>query len=194
MVVRKFASGLLAGALVAGLIAGCAQDDAGEAAPLTDDMTVLTVTGAIGESNRGDYDEFADAFFAFGGLEFERAYVFTRADLARLGMHELTLQRSNWPREVLLRGPYLRDVLAEASPAGEIVFVRALDGYAAQFDLAALQASDAILAIEADGAPLSLGGRGPAWLVFAPGGVAGVDDEGDAGLVWSAYHILIDDE
>lgn len=191
---RRLGSALLAGALALGVLAGCERERVAADAVTADDMSVLTITGAIGRTNRGDFDEFSDAFFAFGGLEFERGFTFSRADLARLGMHELALQRENWPRAVTLRGPYLRDVLAEAAPEGEVVFVRALDGYAAQLDLSAVQASDAILAIEADGAPLSLGGRGPAWLVFEPGGVAGVDDEGDAGLVWSAYHILIEDE
>ena len=50
---------------------------------------------------------------------------------------------------------------------------------------------DVILALEADGKPLSIGGMGPLWLVFPPGVVPGDDRSSDAGLAWSVFHITL---
>lgn len=159
-----------------------------------DKVVVLTVTGAIGNSNRGPLDENRDAFLGHRGVKFDRAFEFTRASLAALGEHELKVQRSNWPAPVIVRGPYFRDVLAAVKAEGNTVALQALDGYTAKFPVAALQDDAVILAIEADGAPLSIGGRGPTWLVFPAGVVPGSDDDGDGGLVWSAYYLEVMNE
>lgn len=159
-----------------------------------DKVVVLTVTGAIGNSNRGALDENRDAFLGHKGIKFDRAYEFTRASLAALGEHELKVQRSNWPAPITVRGPVFRDVLAAVKAEGNTVALQALDGYTAKFPVAALQDDAVILALEADGAPLSIGGRGPTWLVFPAGIVPGSDDEGDSGLVWSAYYMEITKE
>ena len=162
--------------------------DARDAAP------VLTISGAIGKTNRGPVDPFKDAFLAAHGAEFDRAFQFTRPALAALGMKEVVVKRANWPAAITARGPALRDVLRAVDAKGAFATLVALDGYSARFPVSALQSDDIILAIEADGAPLAIGGRGPTWLVFNTGKVQGDEGTADDGLVWSAYYIKIEDE
>ncbi len=179
-------------ALVAAIAACAAACSAGGAAPAIDDkVVVLTVTGAIGNSNRGPIDDFADAFLAHKNVKFDRAYEFTRASLAALGQRELTVKRAPWPKPVVVRGPMFKDVMAAVKAEGDTVVLQALDGYQSTFPVAALKSADVILALEADGKPLSIGGLGPLWLVFPPGVVPGDDKAGDAGLAWSVFHIAL---
>lgn len=64
----------------------CAQ--AGDAA----DAVIVTVTGNIGQTNRGASDPFQDAFFNYHGLSFDKADAFSRDDLEALGMNELSVK------------------------------------------------------------------------------------------------------
>ncbi|MFT3722543.1 MAG: hypothetical protein QM773_03065 [Hyphomonadaceae bacterium] len=156
-----------------------------------DKVVVLTVTGAIGNSNRGPVDDFKDAFLAHKNVRFDRAYEFTRASLAALGEREMTVKRAPWPKPVVVRGPAFRDVMKAVKAEGSTVLLQALDGYELTFPVEALKSGDVILALEADGEPLSIGGMGPLWLVFPPGVVPGDDRAGDAGLAWSVFHITL---
>src|SRR3546814_1369102 len=53
---------------------------------------ILTVHGRIANTNRGALVAFDDAFFKSSGAEFDRAAVFDRAMLQKLGMHSVTVQ------------------------------------------------------------------------------------------------------
>ncbi len=156
------------------------------------DAVIITVTGDIGETNRGPFDAFGDALFAYHEVSFEKAYAFSREDLIGLGMQETTLKYPKWPESITFRGPKMGDLLDKVEALGGKVKVQALDGYAVEFDLEAMREGPFILAIEKDGEPLATGGRGPAWLVFPPDAwdkqTAGTDE----GLVWAAFHIAIE--
>lgn len=156
-----------------------------------DSTIILTVTGEIGATNRGPLDEFQDAFLGHKGVKFDKAYEFSRASLNALGAHEVQIKRANWPAMVSLRGPRFKDVLATVKAQGATVVLTALDGYESKFPVASLQSDDVLLATEADGKPLPIGGHGPVWLVFPAGVVPGDDTSGDAGLAWSIYHMAI---
>lgn len=174
------------------LLAACSPGQGGTAtAPPADDMVILTVTGAIGETNRGPLDEFTDAFTGHKGVKYDKAHEFTRASLAALGQHEATIKRANWPRAVTVRGPMFKDVMAKVKAEGDTVILQALDGYRSTFLIASLQSSSVLLATEADGKPLAIGGRGPVWLVFPAGIVPNDSAEGDDGLAWSVYFIEV---
>ena len=153
---------------------------------------IVTVTGAVSQPNRPPFDAFRDGFFAFHNVTFAKAHAFTRPELKALGMHEVTLHYPNWPAAITFRGPRLRDVLAAAGASGTTITTQALDGYAAAQPFAALQGDDVLLAIEADGQPLAIGGRGPTWLVFPPGTIPGQSAATDAGLAWAVFHIKIE--
>lgn len=162
------------------------------AAVAADSAAIVTVTGAVAKPNRPAFDAFGDGFFNFHNITFSKAHAFTRPELEALGMQSVTLRYGNWPAAISFRGPRLRDVLAAAGAAGGSVTTTALDGYAAAFSAAALQGDEVLLAIEADGQPLAVGGRGPAWLVFPPGTVPGQAADTDSGLAWAVFHIKVE--
>lgn len=185
----RAALGLVAGVSIA-LLAVWLVPDEPEAEVL--EPTVVTLTGSIGATNRGAYDPFTDATFRVHGIEFAAAYAFTRAELRALPQQTVTVQYPDWPRPVAVSGPTLADILSKVEAAGQTVHVQALDGYAVSFDRDAVSGPEAVLALDANGDPLAIGGRGPAWLVYPPGSIEGHTDDGDAGLVWSVFHIRVE--
>ena len=152
---------------------------------------VLTVHGAVTETNRGAIDEFTDAFLVYQGVEFEAAAEFDRAALEALGMVEVETRAPNWPASHTFRGPRLADVLDAAGAGGSVVTPVALDGYAADIPWDDVRRHEPVLALEADGEPLGLGGRGPLWLVFPPEAVEAMEAEDDAPWVWAVVHIEV---
>ncbi len=158
-----------------------------------DGAVLVTVTGKLGKTNRGAADPFLDAFFAYHEVSFEAAYAFDRSELAALGMEELTLSYPSWPKApVTLRGPSLAAVLDRVQAQGKSVKIQALDGYAVQFEIETLRKGRFILAIEGDGRPLAIGGRGPAWLAFPPGSYPDQPKDSDKKLVWPVFHIAVE--
>ena len=64
-------------------------------------------------------------------------------------------------------------------------------GVADEFDAKDVASHDWIVAIEADGSPLGIGGRGPIWLMFDTGGKT-LKAEDEALWVWSAFMIVVE--
>jgi hypothetical protein len=157
-----------------------------------DDGAVVTVTGRVTKPNRAPFDAFADGFFAHYEISFDKAHAFSRRDLEHLGMRTIVLSYPNWPKPIAFRGPRLAAVLAAAGAAGDKVSVQALDGYSAEFSGSFIKNKRVILAIEADGRPLGVGGRGPAWLVFPRDAQTGKEADDDSGLVWAVFHIKVE--
>ncbi len=154
--------------------------------------TVLTVAGRIGEVNRGPHDAFRDAFFKHHERIFEKAFSFSREALKRLPQKSITARFDSWPTAVSATGPSLADVLEVVkAPAGAKLKVVALDGYAAEFEAKDIADHDWIVAIEADGKPLGIGGRGPTWMMFDTNGKT-LKAEEEALWVWSAFMIVIE--
>ena len=177
-------SALLALMLASGITVGLGGHAAAE--------TILTVAGRIGEVNRGPYNAFRDAFIRHNERPFERAFAFTREALKRLPQKSITARFENWPTAVTATGPSLADALeVVGAPAGAKLTVIALDGYAAEFEAKHIAAHDWIIAIEADGKPLGIGGRGPTWLMFDTGGKT-LKAEEEGLWVWSAFMIVVD--
>lgn len=175
---------ILSALVLAALPAGTLQAAAAQ-------PTVLTVIGAVGESNRPPFDPFADSLFAFNDLTFDEAYAFDRTALLALPQQSLVANATNWERAVSASGPSLSDVLKEAgvSPDAALTLI-ALDGYAVELDAAARKAKDWVLALSADGTALSIGGRGPLWLLYDTGGEA-ISDDGEAKWVYSVFTIMV---
>ena len=188
MIQRRFSAWLLAVALGCGLLpvvggASAAADRGG---------AILLVTGDITETNRPPFDPFNDALLNVLGEKFEKARSFTAAELRELPQTEITLRYPNWPRDVTLRGPLLADVLKKVGARGSVVGAQAIDGYAPEFDLSDIEGSPFVLALEADGQPLSIGGHGPIWLVFPPGAAdGGASVEDDSNVPWAVFHLKV---
>jgi hypothetical protein len=162
------------------------------AAPsLTAEGSMLTVTGAIEKTNRGPFDPFSDAFIGYHERSFEKAFTLDRQALEALPQVTVTANAEGWPMAVEASGPRLSDLLALVGAAqGASVSLVALDGYAIVLDPEQLSSGDWVLALDAGGEPLALGGRGPLWLLQDTGGDP-VPAEQEALWVWSVFLIEV---
>lgn len=149
---------------------------------------ILTVTGNVSQANRPAFDEFSDAYLNFREKRFGKAYEFTLESLQSLPQKTITAQAEKWPGPVELTGAALTDVLAQAGASGKPVTVTALDGYAVTYTPDEIASQDWILAWQANGKPLSIGGRGPLWLVHSSGPTPAPDDI-EARWIWSVFVI-----
>lgn len=152
--------------------------------------TILTVTGDISNTNRGRFDQFHDGFLNYHGKTFEKAFEFDRTALSALPQQSITAHAEPWSLAVSMQGPRLADVLAAAGATGKPITVYAMDGYGAEMTVDQIAARNWVLALDADGKPLGIGGRGPLWLAYDTGaGKATADEEG--AWVWSVFHIEV---
>lgn len=164
---------------------------AGERPP-PEGPVLLTVAGAVEHWNRGPTEPFADAFFAYHGIAFERALAFDLAMLEALPQRRIRTAWPGWPGAFALEGPLLADLLAAAGATGRTVTALALDGYAATLAPAEIAAWGAVLALKKDGRHLGLGDRGPLWLVYPREGAGLAGRTDDAGLVWALFFLRVE--
>jgi hypothetical protein len=131
---------------------------------------LLTITGAVGKTNRGAFDKTVDILMAKHGASFERAYALDYAAIMRLAARTITATLEYDSKSHRLRGPLLTDVLnaAGVSAASAQLHFRAVDGYSPTLSLADARKYGFIIASHADGRPLALGGLGPLWAVYSP--------------------------
>lgn len=149
---------------------------------------VLTIGGAVSESNLGAPDHFTASFLKTLEYEYAQAAGFDVAMLEALGTVKTTIKAEPWPAGITLEGPKLSDVLAAAGWNGTKITSVALDGFAVEITAADVAAHDWILAVKGDGEYLRVGGRGPAWIVYdVPGGKASAEDE--ARWPWAVFFI-----
>jgi hypothetical protein len=160
--------------------------------------TVLTVSGLIGAGNRGALDPALDQMMAKQKITFDKAQAFDFAALTALPAVTIkpTLEYDSKPHT--LKGPLLADVLKASGVKlndKTTVFLRAVDGYAAQVTAAELAKYRFIVATHMDGLPLSLGGLGPLWAVYDadrfPEMAAKPVSARFAWCPWATYHIEV---
>ena len=155
------------------------------------EMVLLTVSGTIGETNRGPLDPDKDTLLASRKIEFPKAFAFDRPMLLKLGQGEVTAQPPGFDAPATFKGPLLREILGRIEAAKlKITFV-ALDGFSGWLMPEDIDGSDWILALEADGRPLGIGQQGPLWLINTrpPGEKAPENGRGD--WVWSVFYIKV---
>ena|SRR5437763_126173 len=167
---RRFLTATAAGAAAA-LAASpsrSATPDAASARPARG-PTLLTVTGAIGAGNRGPFDPALDQLMAKQKLSFTKAQTFDFAALTALPAVTIRPMLEYDAKVHALAGPLLLDVMkASGARIGDrsVMFVRAIDGYAAQITGAQANERRFILATHLDGRPMALGGLGPLWTIY----------------------------
>lgn len=168
------------------------------AAPAPQGPSLLTITGAIGRSNRGALDPALDQMMHKQKLAFARAYAMDFGMLAALPARNIRPTLEYDGKAHALRGPLLTDVLAQAGARpGESakVVLRAVDGYAAALDMRQLRAWNMIVATHLDGKPMPLGGLGPLWAVYdadrVPDMAARAVNERFGACPWALYHIEV---
>ena len=157
--------------------------------------TLLTVTGAIGNSNRGPLDPVMDIMMARQKIAFQKAHAFDFAALA--AMPAVTIKPTvEYDRKThSLRGPLLADVLKACGVTGDAgkLAMRAVDGYSPTISLADARKYRFIVATHMDGKPMPLGGLGPLWAVYDadrfPDMAARSLEQRFAQCPWAVYHI-----
>jgi len=167
------AATLLLGAAAASAAASASAVTSSDAsittAKPTDAQTILTVTGSVEKANRGKLDPMLDQLMHKQGIQFERAFQFTLADLEKLAVTTIhpTMEYDAHPHK--LSGPRLIDVLhvvgiKKGNPA-KIVF-HGVDGYSPEISVELAQKYNFILATHIDDQLLGIGGFGPLFALY----------------------------
>jgi hypothetical protein len=152
-------------------------------------LTILTVGGLVGTPNRGPVDPDRDRLFNHNNIGFQKARVFTAAELA--GLPRKTVTGSAYGRELTASGPLLQSVLSAATPdaAAKTARLFALDGYAGEIPLAEVDAQQWILAMEDNGQGFAIGQLGPLYAMRQLGPDEKKTEEEEARWVHSLYYI-----
>jgi len=156
---------------------------------------LLTVTGAIGRTNRGPLDPVVDQMMAKQKIGFDKACTFDFPTLAALPSVTIrpTLEYDNKPHT--LSGPLLATVLksVRVSPNATKLAMRAVDGYSPTISIADARKYRFIVATFLDGKPMALGGLGPLWAIYDadrfPDMAAKPVNQRFALCPWALYHI-----
>jgi hypothetical protein len=159
---------------------------------------LLTVTGMIGQSNRGPLDPALDQMMHKQSVQFERAWAFDWQALMALSAITIRPTLEYDGKRHTLRGPLLLDVVKRAGAlptGGTRLLLRAVDGYAVAVPEAQARSERFIVATHLDGKPMPLGGLGPLWAVYdadkVPGMAAKPLKERFGNCPWALYHIEV---
>ncbi|HSW17698.1 MAG TPA: molybdopterin-dependent oxidoreductase [Ramlibacter sp.] len=184
---KRYFLGALASGAALPLTSGAQQAKAANGPAL------LTVTGAIGKTNRGPLDAVLDQLMAKQKLAFDKAHAFDFAALSALPAVTIKPTLEYDKKQHTLKGPLLATVLQAAGATGSKLAMRAIDGYAPTITVADAQKYRFIVATHLDGRPMPLGGLGPLWAVYEadkfPDMAAKPVDQRFASCPWGLYHI-----
>ena len=153
---------------------------------------LLTITGEITDANRNGYDESWDKFFGFSDVEFDKARVFDFSDIADLKTFSVKADFPKGRQHHVYEGPLLADVLATAGATGNLLTVRALDGYQIEASVDEFVQNGAILAFRRDGHIFGIGDFGPLQIVFPRLDREELSEMPDDNWVWSIFHIHVE--
>jgi hypothetical protein len=140
---------------------------ASAAEPARKSPGLLTVSGAVGKTNRGPVDPALDQLMAKHGVKFDKAYVFDAEALRRLPVVRIKPTLEYDAKVHALAGPLLTSVMEAAGVATDAMLaLRAVDGYVVPVRMSDARSYRMIVATEIDGVPLALGGLGPQWAIY----------------------------
>jgi hypothetical protein len=197
---RRFLAATMAAAAAAASLRPVVAAPKVAARVLASGPTLLTVTGAIGAGNRGPFDPALDQLMAKQKLAFTKAQTFDFAALVALPAITIrpTLEYDSKPHA--LTGPLLIDVMKASGVAVSektVLFVRAIDGYAAQIPAGEASRRRFIVATHLDARPMALGGLGPLWTVYDadrfPEMAAKPIGDRFGSCPWATYHVEVKD-
>ncbi|MGH6825910.1 hypothetical protein [Methyloceanibacter sp.] len=174
------------------VLALCALSaSAAEQAQAPKDMVLLTVSGTIGESNRGALDPKKDSLLALQKADFKKAYAFDRAMLLGLEPGTVTAKTAELGAPATFKGPLLREVLGRIEAAKMKINFVAVNGFTGWLSPEDVDRSDWILALEADGVPLGIGQQGPLWLINTRAEGVKPGDDGRGRWVWAVFYMRV---
>ena len=153
---------------------------------------ILTVTGNVVLPTRAASSADVDKFFNFNDITFDKAAQFDAAALQALPQAMVNADFPKGGHVYQFEGPLLKDVLASIGATGDVVTIRALDGYAVDISLADAYAAGAVVALKRDGIPFAIGDFGPTHVVFPRADRADLANMNDDWWVWSIYHIHVE--
>lgn len=148
---------------------------------------IVTMSGAIDQTNRTPITETTPSVFARHGIMFDNGYEFTHNALA--GFPQTTYVEEHPRLGGTYSGPLLSDLLKEVGATGDKLVLTGLDGYTVDTTRANIEEHQPILAIEKDGEPLVIGEMGPTRLVYPTTGDAERDSQLRKQGAWALYHI-----
>jgi hypothetical protein len=155
------------------------------------EMVLLTVSGTIGESNRGPLDPKKDSLLALNKVDFKKAFAFDRPTLLALEQGTVTVQPREFDKPATFKGPLLREVLGHIEAAKLKITVVAINGYSGWIAPEDVDRSDWILALEADGVPLGIGQQGPLWLINTRAEGEKPGEDGRGRWVYAVFYLRI---
>ena len=184
----------LGGAALAGLMP--LATNAAAADPPRKGPGLLTVSGAVGKSNRGPVDAALDQLMVKHKVSFDKAFVIDADALGRLPAVKIKPTLEYDAKVHTLSGPLLTSVLETVGVAADAMLgMRAVDGYVVPLKMADARAWRMIVATEMDGVPLVLGGLGPQWAIYEADTLAAFKDkplkERFALCPWGLYSIEV---
>ncbi|MEJ8856818.1 molybdopterin-dependent oxidoreductase [Variovorax robiniae] len=157
---------------------------------------LLTISGAVGKSNRGPVDPLLDQLMVKHKVSFDKAFVVDADALARLPAVKIKPTLEYDAKVHTLSGPLLTSVLESVGVAPDAMLgMRAVDGYVVPLKMADARTYRMIVATEMDGMPLVLGGLGPQWGIYEADTLAAFKDkplkERFALCPWGLYSIEV---
>ena len=157
---------------------------------------VLTVSGAIGKSNRGPFDPALDQLMKKHAIQFDKAWTFDAATIAKLPALTIEPTIEYDAKRHRMQGPLLETLLQAAgvpATANVLLGLRAVDGYIVMVSLADARRYKMMVATRMDGQPLALGSLGPLWVTYDADNLPAFKDKPlkeRFGLSpWGMYHI-----
>lgn len=157
-----------------------------------DGPVLVTVTGAVANTNRGPVDPDYDKLFTFNEVTFDKAMEFDLDALKALPQTTVTTDFPKDGTEVTFEGPALAEVLAAAGAQGETVTIQAMDGYSVEVPMTEMVGKGAVVALERDGKALGIGSFGPTQIVFPRAERDDLADMPDDWWIWQIYHIKVE--
>jgi hypothetical protein len=178
--------------LIALIAASCALSvSAAEPEQAPKDMVLLSMSGTIGESNRGPLDHKKDSLLALQKVDFKKAFAFDRPTLLSLEQGTVMVQPAELDKSAKFKGPLLREVLGRIEAAKMKITVVAVNGFSGWLMPEDVDRSDWILALEADGVPLGFGQQGPIWLINTRAEVERPGEDGRGRWVWAVFYMRV---
>lgn len=157
---------------------------------------LLTITGAIRNTNRAPFNPALDQMMKKHKVTFEKAFSLDFTALTALPVRTIRATLEYDGKVHVLRGPLLTDVLELAGAAlsdKSGLAMRAVDGYVVSMTAAQARAQRVIVATHLDGQPMALGGLGPLWAMIDADRLPELASkplaERFSACPWALYHI-----
>ena len=143
------AAPLRAPAILAMVLALAAATARAEDLPAPTGEVLLTVSGAITETNGGDVASFDDAMLAaLPQVSFTTSTIWTK------------------DRQITFTGPTLASILEAAGAEGNRIRARAVNDYLVEFEAGEIGPEVPVVARLIDGSPFGIRDNGPLWVVY----------------------------